>query len=144
MYPHGRNLADVSAINRNADMKSARHLLRYMRGTMDMATVHRQTSDWKRIRGSTDSDCAGCQETRKSMRCGVMRRCGVVISSHARTESVLAQSSSQAEYIGAVRLASEMLHVKELVKFMGCDGLTSFRHFCHLSCVVLLCCERLS
>ena len=52
-------------------------------------------------------------------RCVVVLYDGAAWSSvPTRTPSPFWQSSSQPEYIGAIRLASEMLHVKELVKFM--------------------------
>ena len=46
----GRRLSNPRA----TDRKCLKHLLRDIRGTMDMATVHRVTRDWKRVRGSTD------------------------------------------------------------------------------------------
>ncbi|CAK0837226.1 unnamed protein product [Prorocentrum cordatum] len=92
---------------RAADMKCLKHLLRYLNGTVDLAMAHRSTKEFKRLRGSADSDWAGCHETRKSTACGM---------------SSLAQSSPEAEYLAAVELAAEMLYVKELVKFMGFDA----------------------
>jgi hypothetical protein len=118
MYPLkelGRRLSSP----READMKCLKHLLRYIRGTVDIALVHKSERDFKRLRGSTDTDWAGCRETRKSTCCGIIRWCGVIITCYARTESVLAQSSPEAEYLGAVVLAAEMLYIAELIRFMG-------------------------
>ncbi|CAK0853235.1 unnamed protein product, partial [Prorocentrum cordatum] len=139
MYPLkelGRRLSEPRA----ADMKCLKHLLRYLSGTVDLAMVHRSTKDYKRIRGSTDSDWAGCHETRKSTACGIVRWCGVVVSAYARTESVLAQSSPEAEYLAAVELAAEMLYVRELVKFMGFD--TSLEIECDASSAIAIASRR--
>ncbi|CAK0903384.1 unnamed protein product [Prorocentrum cordatum] len=139
MYPLkelGRRLSEPRA----ADMKCLKHLLRYLSGTVDLAMVHRSTKDYKRIRGSTDSDWAGCHETRKSTACGIVRWCGVVVSAYARTESVLAQSSPEAEYLAAVELAAEMLYVRELVKFIGFD--TSLEIECDASSAIAIASRR--
>ncbi|CAK0857324.1 unnamed protein product [Prorocentrum cordatum] len=139
MYPLkelGRRLSEPRA----ADMKSLKHFLRYLSGAVDLAMVHRSTKDYKRIRGSTDSDWAGCHETRKSTACGIVRWCGVVVSAYARTESVLAQSSPEAEYLAAVELAAEMLYVRELVKFMGFN--TSLDFECDASSAIAIASRR--
>ena len=70
---------------------------------------------------TTDSNWTGCHETLKFTCCGIIRWCGVITSSHVRTESVLAQSSPEAEHLEAVALALEMLFVQELVKFTGVE-----------------------
>ncbi|CAK0899784.1 unnamed protein product, partial [Prorocentrum cordatum] len=121
MYPL-RQLGWRLSEPRKADVKCLKHLFRYLNGTRDMAMVHRASNDWKRLRGSTDSDWAGCHESRKSTCCGIVRWCGAAISSHVRTESALAQSSPEAEYLGAVELAAEVLYVREIVRFMGFDA----------------------
>ncbi|CAK0788319.1 unnamed protein product, partial [Prorocentrum cordatum] len=110
----GRRLSEP----RSADMKCLKHL-RYLSGTIDLAMVHCSSRDWKRLRGSTDSDWTGCPETQKSTACGIVRWRSAAASAYARTESVLAQSSPEAEYQAAVELAAEMLYVRELVRFMG-------------------------
>ncbi|CAK0802014.1 unnamed protein product, partial [Prorocentrum cordatum] len=108
MYPLkelGRRLSEP----RKADMKCLKHLLRYLNGARDMAMAHRLSNDWRRLRGCTGSDLAGCHETRKSTCCGIVRWCGVATSACARAESVLAQSSPEVEYLGAVELAAAAL-----------------------------------
>ena len=97
---------------READLRCLKHTLRYLRGTLDLVMVHKINGDPKLPKGATDSDWAGCAETRKSTCCGVVHWMGVVILSYARTESVLAQSSPEAEYLGAVVLCSEMLYIQ--------------------------------
>eukprot|EP00971_Amphidinium_carterae_P092720 1836176-Amphidinium_carterae.1 len=47
---------------------------------------------------------------------------GVLISSYARTQSTIATSSAESEYYGACAVASEAIHVKELLKFIGEDA----------------------
>eukprot|EP00971_Amphidinium_carterae_P203225 4032999-Amphidinium_carterae.1 len=50
---------------------------------------------------------------------------GVLISSYpvcvARTQSTIATSSAESEYYGACAVASEVIYVKELLKFTGED-----------------------
>ena len=57
-----RTWQHVSAICALQNMQNLKHLMRYVRGTMDLAMVHRATRDWTRIRGSTDSvDSTPCR-----------------------------------------------------------------------------------
>ena len=103
------------------EFEGLKHTLRYLVGTKDLAMVHKTDGETRFLNGSSDTDWAGCAKTRKTTCCGVVRWCGVILLSFARTESVLAQSSPEAEYLGVVMLASEMLFLHELLKSLGFD-----------------------
>ena len=103
---------------RAADRKCLKHLLR---DTWGWCIESRATGSASVAAPATDSDWTGCHETRKFTCCGITRWRGVITSSHVRTESVLAQSSPEAEHLEAVALALEMLFVQELVKFTGVE-----------------------
>ena len=98
MYPLKECRRQVSSLS-VAALKSLTDHLRYIREPLGVAIVHRISGDLKRTRGGTGSEWAGCHEKRKSTCCGLTQRCGVVISANARTESALAQSCPQAEYL---------------------------------------------
>eukprot|EP00971_Amphidinium_carterae_P336782 6473325-Amphidinium_carterae.5 len=71
------------------------------------------------LRAQADSDWAGCKTTHCSTSCGMIWRGGVLISSYARTQSTIATSSAESEYYGACACASEEVHGRELLKFLG-------------------------
>ena len=55
----------------------------------------------------TDSDWAGCKETRKSSSTGVLMLGGHTLKAHTRRQKVIAKSSAEAELYAAALGASE-------------------------------------
>ena len=74
-----------------------------------------------KLRGITDTDWAGCIATRKSASCGMVFWGDFLISAYSRTQSVIAPSNPEAEYIGCCAVAAEMLYIKSLLADMGFD-----------------------
>ena len=65
-----------------------------------------------------DSDWGGDRPTRKSVSAWVIMLDGFLISAGARTQSVIAQSSCEAEYIAATAATSEAKYMQAL--FLAC------------------------
>ena len=66
----------------------------------------------------TDSDLAGDRPTRKSVSSWVIMLDGFLLSAGARTQSVIAQPSCEAEYIAATAATSEAKYIQAL--FLTC------------------------
>ena len=69
----------------------------------------------------SDSDWAACKASRKSISSTVVLVGGFLITATARTQSVISQSSGEAEYIAGAASASEGLYVRELFRSCGIE-----------------------
>jgi len=67
----------------------------------------------------TDTDYAGCRQTRKSTSGGIIRSGNHVIKSWSLTQSVIALSSGEAEYYGLVKGASLAMGTRSLIADLG-------------------------
>ena len=91
----------------------------YLRGTQDLGLkLQVQNRACSTLTVFTDSDWAGDRPTCKSVSSWVIMLDGFLISAGARTQSVIAQSSCQAEYIAATAATSEAKYIQAL--FLAC------------------------
>ena len=67
----------------------------------------------------TDTDYAGCRETRKSTSGGLIMLGTHLIRGWSATQRVIALSSGEAEYYGVVRGAAEAMGTQSILKDMG-------------------------
>ena len=115
-----RSLAKPS----KSDITASKRLMRCLRGTMDlglkMQVRHRACST---LTVFADSHWAGDRPTRKSVSSWVIMLDGFLLSAGARTQSVVAQSSCEAEYIAATAATSEAKHIQAF--FAVCGQLVS-------------------
>ena len=110
-----RSLANPS----KSDIVASKHLLRYLRGTQDLGMkLQVQNRVCSTLTVFTDSDLAGDRPTRKSVSSWVVMLGGFLISAGARTQSVIAQSSCEAEHIAATAATSEAKYIQAL--FLAC------------------------
>ena len=97
-----------------SDIIASKRLLRYLRGTQDLGLkLQLQNRACSTLTVFTDSDWAGDRPTRKSVSSWVIILDGFLISAGARTQSVIAQSSCEAEYIAATAATSEAKTTRE-------------------------------
>ena len=90
-------------------------LLRYLSGTMDFGLkLQVQNRACSTLTVFTDSDWARDRPTRKSVTSWVIMLDGVLHSAGARTQSVVAQSSCEDEYIAATAATSEAKYIRAL------------------------------
>ena len=69
----------------------------------------------------TDTDYAGCRETRKSTSGGVFRLGKHLLRGWSSTQKVIAPSSGETEYYGVVKGASEGLGTQSLLRDINID-----------------------
>ena len=99
--------------------EASKRLLRYLRGTQDLGLkLQVQNRACSTLTVFTDSDWAGDRPTRKSVSSWVIMLDGFLISAGARTQSVIAQLSCEAEYIAATAATSEAKYI--LALFLAC------------------------
>ena len=96
-------------------LTAAKHVLRYLRGTADLARVFKPTTDPNHMKqdavlcGYSDSDWAGCKVTRKPTTGIVIAVFGNTIHWNSKKQSIIAQSSCEADYIAVNMVCNELL-----------------------------------
>ena len=101
------------------DWDKLKRLGRYLVGRERMVVDFEYQQEGGRIDVWTDSDYAGCRETRKSTSGGVIRMGSHTIKTWSRMQAVVALSSGEAEYYALVKGASEGLGLQGIAVDMG-------------------------
>ena len=97
----------------------ARYLIQHPRLTYEFQSRFRDDDLHVHLDVYTDSDWAGCKESRKSTSGGVVMFEGSVVKTWSSTQATVAQSSGEAEYYALVKAACEALGVQSLLRDMG-------------------------
>ena len=95
------------------------HLVRYLAGQRNVVQWFGWQSAPFSIVCFTDSDWAGCRETRKSSSGGGIRMGGHLLKTWSKTQATIATSSGEAELYAAVKGAAELLGLRSLAKGFG-------------------------
>jgi hypothetical protein len=93
-------------------MKSARQVLRYLAGTVDLGIQYMQGD--RGLIGYSDADYAGDPDTRKSTSGNVFLKNGGAISWSSKLQPTVAASTCEAEFIAAAAAAKEALWHRNL------------------------------
>ena len=75
---------------------AAKHVLRYIKGTMNYGLSYKRCSNFRLV-GYSDSDCAGDKFDRKSITGYVFMLSGCAITWKSKKQSTVALSSTEAE-----------------------------------------------
>ena len=78
----------------------------------------KQTLTWD-LKGYCDSDFADDSDTRRSVSGFVIYLCGAAISWRSKGQKSVTLSSTEAEYMAVSELATEILYVAGILKFLG-------------------------
>ncbi|KAM6543936.1 hypothetical protein CsatB_008383 [Cannabis sativa] len=96
-------------------------ILRYLRGTMDVGLIYGKGSEHTNVVGYVDSDYAGDLDTRKSQTGYAFQLNQCTISWKSNLQSVVALSTTEAEYIACTEAVKEALWLKGITREMGID-----------------------
>ena len=107
---------------RQVDWKQLMLFGRYLRGKMRVITQYKYQKNFKIIDVWTDTDHAGCLETRKSTTGGIVMFGEHAINHWSSTQSLVSLSSGEAEYYGCVRAGSNSLGIRSMLKDLGVDN----------------------
>ena len=103
------------------DMMQLQRAVRFLVGTPRIVQKFEAQEMPKRVTGCSDTDHAGCLKTRKSTSCSMMFLGKHLVKSSASTQAVIALSSGESEFYGAVKAASTGLGMIHLLIDMGVD-----------------------
>jgi hypothetical protein len=116
---------------------AAKHILRYLRGTINYGLRYASNSDVQ-LHGFTDSDWAGSADDRKSTSGMCFSLGSAMISWASRKQKSVALNTAEAEYIAACDACTEAVWLRKLVSGLFDQVLDSTVIYCdNQSCVKL-------
>ena len=95
---------------RRVHLVAAKHVMRYLKGTIDFGIYYDGNHDY-RLYGYTDADWAGSVPDRKSTSGGCYSLGSAMISWFSRKQSIVALSTTEAEYIAAFSASCEAIWI---------------------------------
>ena len=104
---------------RNRDKKRLIRLAKYLIGKERYVMRFDYQKGYNGINVWTDTDYAGCRETRKSTSGGLVLLGSHLIKGWSSTQKVIALSSGEAEYYGLVKGASEGMGTRSIMEDLG-------------------------
>ncbi|KAH9782974.1 hypothetical protein KPL71_009140 [Citrus sinensis] len=117
------NMQDLGAVSRYMANPGGEHwiamkrILRYIRGTSDVALCY-GGSEFT-VRGYVDSDFAGDLDKRKSTTGYVFTLAGATVSWVSKLQTVVALSTTEAEYMAATQACKEAIWIQRLLEELG-------------------------
>ena len=105
-----------------AHWETLKWVLRYLNGTLDSGLLYQKRQRGGAIiEGFVDADYAGCVDTRKSLSGYVFTLFGTAVSWKANLQSVVALSTTEAEYIALAEGVKEGLWLKGMLNELGIE-----------------------
>jgi len=114
-------LARKMSAPRVCDTIAIKRVFRYLQGNKDLGILFFFATDpvYPGLVAHCDSDWAGDDVTRKSTGGYVVKYNGAAVAWSSVLQSVVAQSSTEAEYIAALECAREISYMRELTSFVN-------------------------
>ncbi|KAJ3014167.1 hypothetical protein NUW54_g1378 [Trametes sanguinea] len=109
------NLARFSKSPGMAHWKAVKHLFRYIKGTLGYKLTYSPSSSDKLFTLYTNADHAGCPDTGRSTSGFVIKMGTGAISWSSRLQSIVALSTTEAEFVAAVSAGQEVLWLRNLL-----------------------------
>ena len=97
---------------------AVKRVLRYVKATSDLGLKFESTESFA-LAGFSDSDWAGCAESRKSTSGFVFQLGKCTVSWSSKKQPIVALSSTEAEYIALCRAAQEAVWLRNLLSDVG-------------------------
>ena len=102
----------------NEHWSAAKRVLRYVKGTLDVGIIFQKSETFELV-GYSDADWAGDVDSRKSTSGYVFLLGGNVISWASKKQSVVALSTTEAEYIALCSATQEAIWLRRLLASVG-------------------------
>ena len=99
--------------------KAAKHLLRYLRGIIDLCLTFDATTGQDLLLGFADADWGGCQDTRRSTSEYIFKTFGGLTSWRARRQPTVSLSTAEAEYLSSADPAKQAIWLRTLLEDLG-------------------------
>ena len=112
------NLAKFSQHPTEEHWTGAKRLLRYLKRTANLRILYTRKKAGE-LRGYTDADWGGDQDSRRSTSGYVFLRAGGAVSWKSRKQQTVALSTAEAEYVAASAAAQEAIWLRKLLTDLG-------------------------
>ncbi len=99
--------------------EAVKRILSYLKGTMDHGPCYGRASQANLLLGYSDSDWAGCPDTRRSTSGLLFMLNGGPIAWNSHLQKPVAQSTAEAEYYAAGHASREILWLRNLLDELG-------------------------
>ena len=119
--------------------KDANKVFRYLKGTKDYMLIYRRTDNLEVV-GYSDSDVAGCVDSRKSTSGYVFMLAGGAVSWMSTKQNLTATSTMQAEFVSCFEASSHGVWLKSFISGLRImDSISKpLRIYCDNSAAVFL------
>ena len=97
--------------------RAARYLKRHSRVVFEYPDA--VWEDVRTLVGYSDSDWAGCKQSRRSVSGGMVTLGGTILKSWANRQATIALSSGEAEFHSATKAAAELLAIRSMMRDLG-------------------------
>ncbi|XP_076913132.1 secreted RxLR effector protein 161-like [Bidens hawaiensis] len=94
--------------------------MRYLQGTLDYGVLYKRGGNGE-MKVHTDSDFAGDFDDRKSTSGHLVLWDGAAVMWSSKKQSIVALSSTEAEYVAAASCACQVIWIQEMLKEFGMD-----------------------
>ena len=101
----------------DAHYKQMLRLIRYRLTTKELYLKQRMIKGPWKITGLCDSDYAGDNDSRKSVTGYVIFLNGLIVCWKSKGQNIVTLSSTEAEYVAATDLTTEVLFIKQIMTF---------------------------
>eukprot|EP00435_Cladocopium_sp_Y103_P016599 s3099_g4.t1 len=98
-----------------------KRLARYLGGQPRLLWKYEDQPEQNKLHIHTDSDDAGCNETRKSTSCGALYHGKHLLKFYSSTQHVIALSSGESEFYAGVKAGSTLLGGLATMMDLGCE-----------------------
>lgn len=98
--------------------KAAKKVLRYLQGSKDYMLMYRRTDNLEVI-GYSDSDFAGCVDSRKSTSGYIFMFAGRAVSWRSAKQTLTATSTMEAEFVSCFEATSHGVWMKSFISGLG-------------------------
>lgn len=95
--------------------KAAKHMLRYIRGTTDLALTFDASAGKRALLGWADANWGGCLDTRRSTTGYVFKTYGGLVAWKSRRQPTVALSTTQAELLASTEAGKEAVWLRQLL-----------------------------
>ena len=119
MQNAARHISRYMSAPTDLNMIQVKRLCRYLLGTKGYYIRIPTIGDCSVLKAYSDSNHAGCLQTRRSTSCGAFVLGGAALFGFSRTQKPLALSSAESEWYGAADTASEGIFLCSVLNFVG-------------------------
>ena len=114
-------LARFNASPGKAHWQAVKHLFRYLKGTLDLKLTYGPSDDKELFVTYSDADYAGDDDTMRSTGAYVLKMGTGAVDWSSKLQTVVAQSTTEAEYVAAVQAGRDIAWMRNLLLELGYD-----------------------